>query len=92
MEGGIDYLRSVIMDDRLGLNSQLEQQLAALRATVRCEWKVTLEEEPSLSRFAHFINSSQRDPDVQWVAERDQHRPARVDERIAVTLIEETER
>lgn len=90
MEGGIDYLRSVIMDDRLGLNSQLEQQLAALRATVRCEWKVTLEEEPSLSRFAHFINSPQRDPGIQRVAERDQHRPARADERIAITLTEET--
>ena len=27
-------------------------------------------------RFSHFINSDKRDPDVQFVAERDQHRPA----------------
>ncbi|ORM81836.1 nitrite reductase large subunit [Pantoea deleyi] len=92
LEGGIDYLRSVIVNDRLGLNSQMEAQLTALRATAHCEWKTTLEDKAHLTRFAHFINSSQRDPDVQWVAERDQHRPARVDERIAVTLIEETER
>ncbi|WP_367395877.1 nitrite reductase large subunit NirB [Pantoea sp. Ep11b] len=92
LEGGIDYLRDVIVNDRLGLNSQMEEQLAALRATAHCEWKTTLEDKAHLTRFAHFINSSQRDPDVQWVAERDQHRPARVDERIAVTLIEETER
>ncbi|WP_313655090.1 nitrite reductase large subunit NirB [Pantoea sp.] len=92
LEGGIDYLRSVIVDDRLGLNSQMEAQLTALRATAHCEWKTALEDNAHLTRFAHFINSPQRDPDVQWVAERDQHRPARVDERIAVTLIEETER
>lgn len=91
LEGGIDYLRSVIVDDKLGLNSQMEQQLAALRASVCCEWQATLEDENQLTRFAHFINSPQRDPAVQRVAERDQHRPARPEERIAVTLIEETE-
>lgn len=79
------------MDDKLGLNSQMEQQLAALRTSVSCEWKATLEDKDHLTRFAHFINSPQRDPGVQRVAERDQHRPARADERIAVTLIEETE-
>lgn len=91
LEGGIDYLRKVIVDDKLGLNSQMEQQLAALRTSVSCEWKATLEDKDHLTRFAHFINSPQRDPGVQRVAERDQHRPARADERIAVTLIEETE-
>ncbi|WP_315313470.1 nitrite reductase large subunit NirB [Pantoea vagans] len=91
LEGGIDYLRSVIVDDKLGINSQMEQQLAALRASVRCEWQATLEDQSQLTRFAHFINSPQRDPAVQRVAERDQHRPARPEERIAVTLIEETE-
>jgi nitrite reductase (NADH) large subunit len=91
LEGGIDYLRKVIVDDKLGLNGQMEQQLAALRASVSCEWKATLEDKDHLTRFAHFINSPQRDPGVQRVAERDQHRPARADERIAVTLIEETE-
>ena len=91
LEGGIDYLRKVIVDDKLGLNGQMEQQLAALRASVSCEWKATLEDKDHLTRFAHFINSPQRDPGVQRVAERDQHRPARADERIVVTLIEETE-
>lgn len=42
-------------------------------------------------RFAHFINSSLRDPNVQVVAEREQHRPARPDERIPVTLLEAEE-
>ena len=33
LEGGIDYLRKVIIDDKLGLNSQLEQELNRLRAS-----------------------------------------------------------
>nr|MBA2817530.1 nitrite reductase large subunit [Candidatus Pantoea persica] len=43
------------------------------------------------ARFAHFINSPQRDPNVQWVAERGQHRPAWPEERITITLIAESE-
>ncbi|WP_312836724.1 nitrite reductase large subunit NirB [Pantoea sp.] len=89
LDGGIDYLRSVIIDDRLGLNSELESELARLRASVACEWQATLADPQQLPRFKHFINSPQRDPNVQHVAERDQHRPARPAERIKVTLIEE---
>jgi len=89
LEGGIDYLRSVIVDDSLGLNPQLEQELSILRASAECEWQTALQDPQGLVRFAHFINTPQRDPNVQVVAERLQHRPARPDERIAVTLIEE---
>ncbi|MFH8135846.1 nitrite reductase large subunit NirB [Pantoea osteomyelitidis] len=89
LDGGIDYLRSVIVDDRLGLNDELESELARLRASVVCEWQTTLAEPRQLARFAHFINSPLRDPNVQIVAERAQHRPARPAERINVTFIEE---
>ncbi|MBW7981297.1 nitrite reductase large subunit NirB [Enterobacillus tribolii] len=87
LEGGIDYLRAVIADDKLGLNDQLEQEVARLRAAVVCEWRETVNTPQAQVRFSHFINSSQRDPSVQVVAEREQHRPARPEERIAVTLI-----
>ena len=40
-------------------------------------------------RFSHFVNSPLPDPNVQMVSERSQHRPARPEERIAVTLIGE---
>ena len=91
LEGGIDYLRKVIIDDKLGINAQLEAEIARLRDAVICEWKETVEHPESQVRFAHFINSSQRDPNVQVVAEREQHRPARPDERIPVTLLETEE-
>ncbi|WP_333620621.1 nitrite reductase large subunit NirB [Pantoea septica] len=91
LEGGIDYLRSVIVDDKLGINSKLEAELSELRARVRCEWKEAVDDPTQQARFAHFINAPLRDPNVQMVAERSQHRPARPEERIAVTLIEESE-
>ncbi|WP_114193043.1 nitrite reductase large subunit NirB [Edaphovirga cremea] len=91
LEGGIDYLRAVIVDDKLGLNEQLEAELARLRALVSCEWQDTLQDPAAQARFAHFINSNQRDPNVQMVNEREQHRPARPEERIAVTVVETEE-
>ena len=91
LEGGIDYLRSVIVDDKLGINSKLEAELSELSARVRCEWKEAVDDPTQQARFAHFINAPLRDPNVQMVAERSQHRPARPEERIAVTLIEESE-
>ena len=89
MEGGIDYLRSVIIDDKLGLNAHLEEELARLRAAVACEWTETVNNPAAQTRFKHFINSNQRDPNVQVVPEREQHRPATPYERIPVTLVEE---
>ncbi len=87
LEGGIDYLRSVIINDKLGMNALLEQEIARLREKVICEWTETVNTPEAQVRFAHFINSDQRDPNVQIVSERAQHRPARPDERIPVTLI-----
>ena len=89
LEGGIDYLRDVIVSDKLGLNAQLEQELAQLREKVICEWQETVNNPHARKRFSHFVNSPLPDPNVQIVSERLQHRPARPEERIAVTLIGE---
>ena len=92
LEGGLDYLKSVIIDDKLGICAELEQEMDAIRATYSCEWKNTLGSEPQQTRFRHFINSAQPDPLVQFVGERHQHRPAKPEERIPtynITLEEE---
>ncbi|QKJ85314.1 Nitrite reductase large subunit [Paramixta manurensis] len=91
LDGGIDYLRKVIVEDKLGLNDHLEAEIARLRAAVVCEWTETVNDPQQQSRFAHFINSPLRDPNVQVVTERAQHRPARPVERIAVKIIAEEE-
>ncbi|ALV90751.1 MULTISPECIES: nitrite reductase large subunit NirB [Pantoea] len=89
MEGGIDYLRSVIIDDKLSINAQLESELTRLRGEVACEWTATVNDPQQQSHFSTFINSDQRDPLIQHIHQRDQHRPARPAERIAVAMIEE---
>ncbi|MDF1645030.1 MAG: nitrite reductase large subunit NirB [Pseudomonadales bacterium] len=81
MEGGLDYLKSVIMDDRLGICAQLEEQMTHVVDTYQCEWKTTIEDENKLKRFRHFVNSDDADTNVVFVQERGQIRPAREEER-----------
>ncbi|PNH91284.1 nitrite reductase large subunit NirB [Vibrio diazotrophicus] len=81
MEGGVDYLRKVIVEDKLGINAQLEADLAKLADEFECEWTATINDESQLTRFAHFINSDKRDDNVVFVSERDQHRPATFTEK-----------
>lgn len=81
LEGGIDYLRSVVIDDKLGINAELESEVDRIRKLVICEWKETVNHPENQRRFAHFINSNQRDENVKNVPERDQHRPATLAER-----------
>ncbi|MGG5575497.1 nitrite reductase large subunit NirB [Vibrio diazotrophicus] len=81
MEGGVDYLRKVIVEDKLGINAQLEADLAKLVDEYECEWTATINDESQLTRFAHFINSDKRDYNVVFVPERAQHRPATFTEK-----------
>lgn len=81
LEGGIDYLRDVIIDDKLGINAELENEMTRIRKLVVCEWKETVENSVNQQRFAHFINSTLRDENVKTVPEREQHRPATAQER-----------
>ncbi|NOI82750.1 nitrite reductase large subunit [Vibrio tubiashii] len=82
LEGGIDYLREVIIEDKLGINDQLEADVAKLVEEFRCEWTDTINDETQLKRFAHFINSDERDDNVMFVTDgREQHRPATFTEK-----------
>ncbi len=81
MEGGVDYLREVIVEDKLGINDQLEADVAKLVEEFQCEWTETVNDESQHKRFSHFINSNERDDNVQFVNERAQHRPAKFSEK-----------
>ncbi|MEH6346186.1 MAG: nitrite reductase large subunit NirB [Bermanella sp.] len=82
LEGGLDYLKEVVMDDKLNIASELEEQMEAIVGTYQCEWKTTLESPEKLKRFSHFINSKEKDESVQFVEVRDQIRPATKEERV----------
>jgi len=82
LEGGIDYLKEVIVEDKLGLGEELEAQMAAVIGTYQCEWKTTVNNPERLKRFKHFINADKTDDNIKFVKERGQIRPASEDERV----------
>ena len=76
LEGGIDYLKSVVIDDTLGLAADLEAEMAHVVGTYECEWKATIEDAEKLKRFRTFVNSKQPDDSLVFVRERGQRMPA----------------
>ncbi len=82
LEGGIDYLRAVVMDDKLGIADELEAQMAHIVGSYECEWKAVLGDAEKLKRFRQFVNSDKQDSGVVFVREREQVRPARAEERL----------
>jgi nitrite reductase (NADH) large subunit len=83
LEGGIDYLRKVVMQDSLGIAAELEAEMAHNIGNYQCEWKTTIESPEKLKRFQHFINSDATDNNLAYVVERGQRRPAFKHERSA---------
>jgi len=78
LEGGIDYVRSVVVDDALGIAADLEADMARHVDTYFDEWKATIEDPEKLRRFVSFVNApGTPDPAIQFVPERGQIRPAR---------------
>ncbi|REL29418.1 nitrite reductase large subunit NirB [Thalassotalea euphylliae] len=86
LEGGLEYLQKVIIDDHLGICDELEKQMASIVGKYQCEWKTTLENPESLKRFRQFVNSDKTDSNIQFVTERDQIRPATLAEKKAGEL------
>jgi nitrite reductase (NADH) large subunit len=75
MEGGIDYLRNVIINDSLGMGEEWEKEMEQHVATYQCEWKVAVESPEIRKRFNHFVNApEEKDPTVQFETMRDQKR------------------
>ena len=87
LEGGLDYLKAVVLDDSLGLGAELEAQMQLVVDRYECEWANTLSDPDKLKRFRTFVNDRRGDPDVHFVAERGQRRPARLEE-LPVTVEE----
>jgi nitrite reductase (NADH) large subunit len=85
LEGGVDHLRRVIIDDALGIAAELEADMQKHIDNYECEWKATVEDPEAVKRFVSFVNApDEPDPTVVFVEERGQIRPARPEERALV--------
>lgn len=81
LEGGMDYLRQVVLEDSLHIAAELEKEMNTVIATYQCEWQTTLADPDRLALFKPFVNSDQPDEGVMMVPERQQIRPATQEER-----------
>lgn len=72
-EGGIDYLKNVVINDSLGINAQLEAEMQLLVDSYKCEWKEAVENPEIRKRFSHFINArGEKDPSITFETMREQ--------------------
>jgi nitrite reductase (NADH) large subunit len=85
LEGGLDFLKQVIIEDSLGLGVELEGQMQLVVDRYECEWANALKDPEKLKRFRTFVNDKRSDPDIQFITEREQRRPAPAVQLIAVT-------
>ncbi|MGY6565287.1 MAG: nitrite reductase large subunit NirB [Halomonadaceae bacterium] len=76
LEGGLDYLKQVILEDSLGIGEELERQMQAVVDTYECEWANAISDPEKLKRFRSFVNDARPDPDIIYTTERGQLRPA----------------
>jgi nitrite reductase (NADH) large subunit len=76
MNGGIDYLRDVIVNDRLGIAADLERQMQFLTDTYKCEWAEVVRDPEKRRLFKQFANTDETEPTIEFVEEREQKRPA----------------
>ena len=78
MEGGLDYLKDVIVHDSLGIAAELESRMQHVIGTYQDEWRTAIEDPEVRKRFKTFINAKaaeQNDPHIQFAPVRGQIRP-----------------
>ncbi|MEO6285905.1 MAG: nitrite reductase large subunit NirB [Dyadobacter sp.] len=74
MEGGIAYLKAVVVEDILDIAEELEADMQKLIDVYQCEWKEVVESPELRKRFTHFVNTPVKDPTITFEEMRDQKR------------------
>ncbi len=77
LEGGLEYLKQVVIEDSLGIAESLEREMEELISNYECEWKKAISDPEMRKKFAHFINSDESDPSLKFVDMRGQEIPAK---------------
>lgn len=75
LDGGLDYLKEVVIHDRIGIAETLEIEMQKLVDTFECEWKEVVEKPRLMKRFHHFVNSDEKDTNIEFISLRDQKMP-----------------
>lgn len=77
MDGGMEYLRNVVVNDSLGMAAQWEAEIQVLVDSYKCEWKEAIENPEIKKRFNHFVNApEEKDPSIKFETMREQKKVA----------------
>jgi nitrite reductase (NAD(P)H) len=75
LPGGVTYLRSVILDDSLGINASLEAQMQELVDSYFDEWAEAINTPAIAAKFRQFANTPETLQDMELETDRLQTRP-----------------
>ncbi|MFC6597997.1 nitrite reductase large subunit NirB [Kitasatospora paranensis] len=76
IEGGLDHVREVVVEDSLGIAADLEALMAHHVDDYQDEWAATLADPDRMRRFVSFVNApGVPDPSIRFTPERDQIKP-----------------
>ncbi len=75
IEGGLAYIKEVIIDDKLGIAEDLEKEMQTLVNKFECEWTQAINDPEMMKRFSHFVNSDDEDDNLVFVPMREQKMP-----------------
>tara|TARA_R110002049_G_scaffold248695_4_gene423173 strand:+ start:12539 stop:15064 length:2526 start_codon:yes stop_codon:yes gene_type:complete len=75
LDGGIEYLKNVVIEDSLRIAEDLEIEMQGLVNKYECEWKQAIENPEIMKRFKHFVNSDDTDDNLVFVPMREQKMP-----------------
>lgn len=75
LEGGIEHLKEVVIQDTLGIAKDLDKEMITLVNKFECEWKQAIEDPEMMKRFNHFVNSDEEDDNLVFVPLREQKMP-----------------
>ncbi|CAM9426633.1 unnamed protein product [Chrysoparadoxa australica] len=75
LEGGIEHLKDVVINDKLGLNAEFDAQMQYIVDTYQDEW-ATVYNSPDLRKtFKQFVNSDETERGMPFIEQRGQFRP-----------------
>ena len=83
IDGGLERVREIVVDDALGLGASLEAEMARHVDTYADEWRATLDDPDKLARFVSFVNApGTPDPNISFTTARGQIQPAVSDQPV----------
>ncbi|PWJ42875.1 nitrite reductase large subunit NirB [Sediminitomix flava] len=77
LEGGLDYVIDVVVNDSLGIGEELERDMQQLIDVYKCEWTEVVNNPELRKKFRHFANSDEKDPNIKFEPMREQKKPVK---------------